>query len=164
MFIWWKHITWTLLQTKWAYAGLPLEHRLERCALCLQRDFIDPQYMKLYSDGIWYMDLGTTTRYADVKGRTRSSGALRGIVYKNVMLLHGDRVLVHLGSVLGSKASHCLLFDRLHVHRVISEMIVGGNSLRVEASSGSSSLKSFRARWNDTPSSCGSPLFIDGFC
>jgi hypothetical protein len=147
------------LGISWAYSGLHVEHCLKLCALCLEPECMDPQYHKVYSDDVWYLNLGTTTRYADVNGRTRSSKAVGGIVYKNVMCFKGQHTIVHLGTVDGSSEVYYAVFDRFHIHRVLHEMVTGRNSLRVEVTQRKSALKSPRCRWNENPSTGGSPLF-----
>jgi hypothetical protein len=148
------------LGTWWAYSGTPTEQLLERCSLCLQADCVEPQRTKQYADGVWYLDLGTTTRYADAKGRTRSSKTyMNGVTYKNPMCLCGPYAAIHLGDVQNGGESHFLVTDRIHIHRLAREMIVGRNSLRVEAMRRGSENTSFRCRWNSAPSTGGSPLF-----
>ena len=54
---------------------------------------------KTYENGVWYLNLATTTRYADVKGRTKTSAGLPGLAFKNVMCFVRPYVVMHLGTV-----------------------------------------------------------------
>jgi len=139
--------------TCWARTGT-VHYQLDSCNLCQTNTCDDPEYTKLYADGIWYLDLGITTRYSSV------STAEQQLTYKNPMCLRGAHAVVHLGSTSMNGADQYLVFERVHLHRVLEEFRMGRNSLRVEAyASGRGDLSSFRARWNTKPMCGGSPLF-----
>lgn len=42
----------------------------QACGLCLEAVCEHLLYSKTFLGDIWYLELGTTTRFADVKGRT----------------------------------------------------------------------------------------------
>ena len=115
---------------------------------------------KTYENGVWYLNLATTTRYADVKGRTKTSTELPGLAFKNLMCFVGPYVVMHLGTVETAHTDQFVVFDRIHTHRVLWELTIGRNSVRVEAcASRRGNHSSFRARWVSYPSTGGSPLF-----
>ena len=60
------------------------------CTMCLCTDCDDPCRTKAYQDGMWYLSLGTMTRYADVVGRRAA--------YHNAFCFVGEDAVVHLGS------------------------------------------------------------------
>ena len=109
-----------------------------------------------------YLHLGTTTRYADVCGRTRASRSSGEWTYRNVIAFVGPCAVIHLGDVTPRPAADdvpCafLVIDRCDVHSVINELKTG-NTLYADTYS-SNNIKSpsnthwpYRAQWTKEPS------------
>jgi len=148
------------LGTYWDYSGCIVRDSLTKCHLCQELNCANPEYTKRFCDDIWYLELGTTTRYASATELTSKSCGSTGMTFKNPACLSGSNVIVHLGNPDLSGPDQYLVFDRHHLHRVLYELHWGRNSIRAEpcgAKRGDSS--SFRARWNTAPLGGGSPLF-----
>ena len=147
------------MDVSWAFSGIPTEVRQESCCLCHQVSCENPEYFKFYEDFVWYLDLAVTTRYADIKGRTKTK--VKSLVFKNLICFMGPYVVIHLGKEQGIDESEAkiphrfVLFDRLQIHRVLYEMHVGRNSLQCERNKSGS----VRARWVSDPIGGGSRLF-----
>ena len=113
----------------WVVSGRKQES--STCGLCLEAVCEHPLYSKTFLDGIWYLELGTTTRFADVKGRTSTKNPGHK-TRRNIIAFVDTCAIVHLGDVTPHETENApafLVFDRKHVHRVIDELHKGGNSI-----------------------------------
>ena len=146
--------------TCWAYDGDPTiiaDCPVDKscCSLCQCIGCTQPITDKVYRDGIWYLDLGSTTRYADVRGRTASKRKRGDATSRNPIVFMGPFAITYLG--VANNEAVFALFDRMHAHRVIREM-KGGNTLYaspyVSGPNGSTitpQCHPFRAQWTKNP-------------
>ena len=103
------------------------------CTLCGSDRCTTPELETDFKDDIWYLNLGGTTRYADVAGRTKSKSMHE--VRRNPIYFNGNNAVMHLGAESGATnddGDRFLLFDRQHIHRVVAE-IKRGNSVSAES-------------------------------
>jgi len=109
------------------------------CSMCGQPSCADPIRSKAYADHVWYLQLGTLMRYADVAGRSTS--------YRNAVCFVGCDAVIHLGSGQHprDRDSRFLLIDRADVHRVLRETHHARNTLCVDKFGGAADVSSFRA-------------------
>jgi len=123
------------------------------CSLCGLPTCADPIRYKAYADSVWYLQLGTLTRYADVAGRSTS--------YRNAVCFHGDDAIIHLGSghFPRDPESRFLLIDRADIHIVLRELHHARNTICVDKCGRGADVSSYRAMWSTRPSNGGSRLF-----
>ena len=118
----------------WCFDGVPCMF-LRQCSLCQSSRCTTPELDKFYRDGMWYLNLGGETRYADVAGRTQKNRKRGVATYRNPMFFCGTTAVMHLGAKMGASTDHgdhFLLFDRRHIHRVLEE-VRRGNSVSAES-------------------------------
>ena len=139
----------------WAWCGIQVPEALPKCGLCCHDECVQAELFTYYSDCTWFLSLGTITRY---KGAEKVPQNRR-----NVIAFVGDTVVLHTGATEGDKQTF-LVFDRMHVHKVLVEF-QRGNSLHLSkyALHSSASKSSFcfphRAMWSKAPQNSCSRLF-----
>ena len=142
----------------WALDGTPRPSNdpAPFCTLCESPNCPTPCVDKTY-DCMWLLSLGTSTRYADVKGRRgchRSNTCVGDLpqAARNAICLMGPYAVLHLGG----EQPLFLLFDRIQIHRVYSELH-SGNALYAAKHEGHFP---FRAQWCHAPDVGGTTLFL----
>ena len=144
----------------WAYDGDPCASRAV-CSLCERPACAAPtrRVDVAYDDAVWYLRLGTTTRYADVRGRTASDRPKRGLgddargACRNAVCFAGPYAVLHLGDVTPpprcEPAPAFLLFDRADVHLVLAELRAGNTlyAARYDAAGGAPHAADSRSNW-----------------
>lgn len=146
----------------WTMSGIKRESNT--CGLCLDPDCKRPLCSKTFMDGMWYLELGTTTRYADVKGRTSTKNPGHK-TRRNIIAFVDKCAVVHLGDVTPHEKANApafLVFDRKHIHRVIDELHNVRNSIYADRYDSISVLGQnypVRAQWCKKPGSSQSTLF-----
>ena len=141
------------LDVSWGYDGRPAVPTRTVCTLCKVEGCETPVTTLEYEGNVWYLCLGTTTRYADAVGRVPSSKRVRALTYRNPVAFRGDNAIVHLGDVTPHRPiAAFLLFERKNIHRVRAELACG-NSLYAEKYEGAPGLFNFpyRAQWCKPP-------------
>lgn len=144
----------------WAFDGDMEQETSSRdaCALCGISGCEEPPSGRRYRDNVWYLSLGTRTRYADATGHAKRARWSGEYTHRNVISFSGASAVMHLGSdALGE--SRFLVFDRLHTHRVMNEMRIGRNTVCLNTFQRHGDLSSYRAMWSEAPSNGGSKLF-----
>ena len=162
----------------WAHSGSPVPVQPSVCALCLTPGCKAAQPKAVYREQCWYLGLGTTTRYADVRGDTRSSRPSGALTARNPVCFVGGYAVVHLGDVPISTAAKggqpirqpaFVVFDRHHIHRAMAELR-DGNSIcaepyipynhgRAEEKPLPAHFFPFRAKWARKPAGSDTRLF-----
>ncbi len=139
----------------WAWYGIQVPEALPKCSLCCNDKCDQAELFTHYSDCTWFLSLGTITRYKGVGNLQKNR--------RNVIAFVGDTAVLHTGATEENEQTF-LVFDRVHVHRVLAEL-KNGNTLHLSKYSlRSTTSKSifcfpYRAMWSKAPQNSCSKLF-----
>lgn len=139
----------------WAWEGIQVIEALPRCSLCRNDECDQASLFTHYSECTWFLNLGTITRY-------NSSRKLKNN-RRNVIAFVGSSAVLHAGATKEGRQAF-LVFDRVHVHKVLAEFR-RGNTIHLNKYALHSSTSEgifcfpYRAMWSAAPRNSCSRLF-----